>query len=531
VQILFLTDTPARARRLAWGLVHFGSSQTVDVLDPYQTPSGFDRTSVRVIVSEVSFKKSEPIAALRRHLDALQSLQKPYLCILHEGGPRSHAQATALKATYAVPIGHLAQRIARVLPLASATTTGTSAARLAAQIEGARLTMPRILGLGRAGERLDAALVARGAGLIENTLRETGVRARLEIVWQFDDVTHQHCLVVAGLAAGFAQHLGLPRVDCERLTQAALLHDVGKARIPLAILNKPGRLEDGERRIVEAHPVIGYEMLQGSRSTRGGRAARRGRLDEARTAVDVQGLAVHEAVVHQEDDRRTGLVGRAEAPLRQPLGERCHVRIAVGTQRASQERRVGGAGRQRVHPHRRQFQREAPSEGFHCGRGSGQDRGTLGARPIRQGAGDEGHGAVLREPAVHGAQRVNCGPDPLVEGAPQVFDLGLQDLAGHEGAGEQDEVVDARDVGERRGDGAGPGHVRGAPPGEAVLRRDALGAPGVEADHDDPGARGRGLPGRREADAGGASEDDDGAILKGAAHDGDPFRRAPRRRR
>src|SRR3712207_8724396 len=44
---------------------------------------------------------------------------------------------------------------------------------------------------------------------------------------------------------------------------------------------------------------------------------------------------------------------------------------------------------------------------------------------------------------------VHRGPDPLVEGLPQVADIGLQDLARYEGAGQQREVVDARDAGER----------------------------------------------------------------------------------
>ncbi len=42
----------------------------------------------------------------------------------------------------------------------------------------------------------------------------------------------------------------------------ATLHDVGKARIPLTILDKPGRLDQGEQEIMERHPVIGYDLLK-----------------------------------------------------------------------------------------------------------------------------------------------------------------------------------------------------------------------------------------------------------------------------
>src|ERR1019366_3963210 len=50
--------------------------------------------------------------------------------------------------------------------------------------------------------------------------------------------------------------------DVERLGMAAALHDIGKARIPLSILDKPGRLDPGEEDIMRRHPVIGYDLLK-----------------------------------------------------------------------------------------------------------------------------------------------------------------------------------------------------------------------------------------------------------------------------
>lgn len=217
---------------------------------------------MRVIVGDVSFRSSETIAALRRYLDGLHHLQKPVLCILHEASPRAHAQATALRATYAIPVEDLARRLALVLPPSPGATPHERTVRFRGQAEGARDILDRILKIGRAGQALEPSLIATGAGYIENALRETDVRTWLDVVWQFDDLTHQHCLLVAGLAAGFAQHLGLSKGDCERLTQAALLHDVGKSRIPVALLNKPGPLDEAERALIETHPLIGYEMLQ-----------------------------------------------------------------------------------------------------------------------------------------------------------------------------------------------------------------------------------------------------------------------------
>jgi HD-GYP domain-containing protein (c-di-GMP phosphodiesterase class II) len=50
----------------------------------------------------------------------------------------------------------------------------------------------------------------------------------------------------------------------ERLYSAAMFHDVGKAQIPLAVLDKPGRLDDQERALIETHPAIGYDALKGT---------------------------------------------------------------------------------------------------------------------------------------------------------------------------------------------------------------------------------------------------------------------------
>jgi len=74
--------------------------------------------------------------------------------------------------------------------------------------------------------------------------------------------TCQHCMAVAGVAAWFGLKAGLVREDTVRLTLAAMLHDIGKAVVPLSILNKPGPLTPEELIIVRRHPHDGYEHLK-----------------------------------------------------------------------------------------------------------------------------------------------------------------------------------------------------------------------------------------------------------------------------
>src|ERR1700704_4638346 len=73
--------------------------------------------------------------------------------------------------------------------------------------------------------------------------------------------SYRHCLFVTGFAVAFAQHLGMREDDQRRLVRAALLHDVGKAFVPVAILDKPGKLTDEETRVIRMHPRLGYDAL------------------------------------------------------------------------------------------------------------------------------------------------------------------------------------------------------------------------------------------------------------------------------
>jgi putative nucleotidyltransferase with HDIG domain len=73
--------------------------------------------------------------------------------------------------------------------------------------------------------------------------------------------SYRHCLFVTGFAVAFAQNLGMRDDDQRRLVRAALLHDVGKAFIPVAILDKPGTLSAEEMNEVRQHPRRGYDAL------------------------------------------------------------------------------------------------------------------------------------------------------------------------------------------------------------------------------------------------------------------------------
>ncbi len=78
-----------------------------------------------------------------------------------------------------------------------------------------------------------------------------------------DDYTHGHSLRVAGLSCSLGRYLHLSPENIQTLRVAAILHDIGKLAIPVAILTKRGLLTRKEREIVEAHPMEGARIVSG----------------------------------------------------------------------------------------------------------------------------------------------------------------------------------------------------------------------------------------------------------------------------
>ena len=123
------------------------------------------------------------------------------------------------------------------------------------------------------------ARFARGAGGLEG-LREVvrlessshaglagaeSVLERLARAGRFrDEESPEHVERVSRTCALIACELGWDGPDCGRLRLAAALHDIGKVGVPDAVLQKQGTLSPDERRIVEAHTEMGYEILAGS---------------------------------------------------------------------------------------------------------------------------------------------------------------------------------------------------------------------------------------------------------------------------
>lgn len=111
------------------------------------------------------------------------------------------------------------------------------------------------------GGPIDASSMQLAASAVVDEIEKRGLSSWVDTVRMHHSQTYQHCLLVTGVAVAFAHHLKLSRADRERLSFAGMLHDIGKARVPLAILEKPSSLDFAEMVEMRNHPLYGFEML------------------------------------------------------------------------------------------------------------------------------------------------------------------------------------------------------------------------------------------------------------------------------
>lgn len=117
------------------------------------------------------------------------------------------------------------------------------------------------------GERLLESEVGSASVAVAREIGSIGLSTWLRPIVTHHVGTYQHCLTVTGLATAFGQALGFGAADMADLTIAALLHDVGKARIPSALLDKPSALTRAERTLFQQHPVWGHDYLAARSNT------------------------------------------------------------------------------------------------------------------------------------------------------------------------------------------------------------------------------------------------------------------------
>ena len=95
----------------------------------------------------------------------------------------------------------------------------------------------------------------------DSVARNPGALISLARLKTVDSYTYMHSVAVCAMMVALAKQLGMSESDVRLAGLAGLMHDLGKALMPMDVLNKPGKLTDAEFKIIKSHPVEGYKLL------------------------------------------------------------------------------------------------------------------------------------------------------------------------------------------------------------------------------------------------------------------------------
>jgi putative nucleotidyltransferase with HDIG domain len=213
-----------------------------------------------VLMVDADLRKSDRVQQIRLVLQERSSIPEK-LFVVRNRVRSMVAQAYALGATAIV--SRPKEIISKLAQIEVAEKAAQSDIAIASpEITDSAATFASMFSAIRAGKQIYLSDAERATSQIIDSISQKGLTAWLDDVRRYHEGTFQHCLLVTGVAVGFALDIGFASPDVKRLGMAATLHDIGKARIPLSILDKPDRLDPGEEEIMRRHPAIGHELLK-----------------------------------------------------------------------------------------------------------------------------------------------------------------------------------------------------------------------------------------------------------------------------
>ena len=137
--------------------------------------------------------------------------------------------------------------------------------RAAALVNESRRKVMSLFQEARMGQALDAEdCLPLVEDIAASVWRNPGALISLARLKTHDDYSYMHSVAVCALMVSLARQLGQNEAQAREVGLAGLLHDMGKAVMPLEVLNKPGKLTPEEFEIIKGHPRRGHEMLSAS---------------------------------------------------------------------------------------------------------------------------------------------------------------------------------------------------------------------------------------------------------------------------
>jgi HD-GYP domain-containing protein (c-di-GMP phosphodiesterase class II) len=261
--LLLASDRGDESSELARILRSVGEVDTLSTAEIPEQPQG----RFSGVIVDINLRSPESVQRVRKKLSSSAYSEVPRLFVLAEALHHATMQAWALGATDTIArpfsASDVLQRIRAALPNDDGYDESDRGKLLNRGVTAAHAVMVKMFEKMPAGMALTMADIIAAESRILKAIKHSSLREWLTAVGCHHNDTYRHCLFVTGFAVGFGMHLGMREDDQRRLVRAALLHDVGKAFIPVSILDKQGKLTAEEIAILRQHPRRGYEALAG----------------------------------------------------------------------------------------------------------------------------------------------------------------------------------------------------------------------------------------------------------------------------
>ena len=260
-RLLLASDRSDQSSELASILQSVGEVDRISTSDIPDAPA---RHFAGMVV-DINLRSAESVQRVRSKLRGEAYRSMPRLFVLADSLHHGSMQAWALGATDTISrpfdVESILQRIRSAFPDSSGFDLTEGGEALNTGIAAAHAVMVRIFEKLPAGIPLTFSDILKAETRILRAIKQSSLRSWLATVGRHHSGSYRHCLFVTGFAVAYAQHLGMREEDQRRVARAALLHDVGKAFVPVAILDKPGQLSDEEMSVIRKHPRLGYDAL------------------------------------------------------------------------------------------------------------------------------------------------------------------------------------------------------------------------------------------------------------------------------
>lgn len=260
-RLLLASDRSDQSSELASILQSVSEVDTILTSDIPEVPA----RNLSGIVVDINLRSAESVQRVRNKLRGEAYRALPRLFVLADALHHGSMQAWALGATDTISRPFDAEgilaRIRSSFPDSDGYDATDHGQTLNNGVAAAHVVMIKIFEKLPAGMPLTMDDIVQAENKILKAIKHSSLREWLTTVGCHHTDSYRHCLFVTGFAVAFAQHLGMREDDQRRLARAALLHDVGKAYIPVAILDKPGVLTVEEMVEIQKHPRLGFDAL------------------------------------------------------------------------------------------------------------------------------------------------------------------------------------------------------------------------------------------------------------------------------